>query len=217
MIHRMLVTTVYGLTLAGLAGTQMGCRRNQPTATRPALVVLEFRILAERDPADPERTASRNPEYQRSVQEYLDLLKNEGPTTRPSGVFRWFKIADADPKSFADRRFIVSERGGARYVLAHSTPDMGLLNGMGWSIRNARAARDAMGRPSIDFKLAGSGPKLFGELTGNNIDRQLAIFVDNEAVSAATIKSVISDSVQMTGRFSVQYVNDLVAKLSAGQ
>jgi hypothetical protein len=217
MTHRMLVTTVYGLSLAVLSGGQAGCRRNQAPATRPAAAALEFRILAARNPAKPEWTASRNPEYERSVQQYLDLLKNEGPTTRPSDVFRWFKIADADPKSFSDARWIVGERGGSRYVLAYDTPDMGLLKTMGWSIRSVRAGHDVLGRPAIDFRLAGSGPKLFGELTGNNIDRPLGIFVDNEVISVATIKSAIFESGQITGRFSAQYVNDLVARLSAGE
>jgi preprotein translocase subunit SecD len=217
MIRRVFVSSVCGLMLAALVGLQSGCRRHQPAATRPAGAVLEFRILAERDPAKPGETKSSKPEYRRPIQEYLDSLKTEGPTTRPSGPYRWFKLADSDPKSFPDPPYVVAEHGGARYVLAYDTPDMGLLRTMGWSIRNVRAGRGAMRRPTIEFMLAGRGPKLFGELTGNNIDRGLAVFIDNEAVSVATIRSAIFDSGQITGRFTQQYVNDMVAKLSAGE
>jgi hypothetical protein len=218
MTHQMFVTGVRGLVSVALICVQGGCRRDRPTATRPAAATLEFRILAERDPAKPEQTASRNPEHGRSAQEYFDLLKLEGPTTRPSGPYRWFKIADPDAQSFPDPPYVVAEHGGARYVLVHDTPDMGLLRTrQGWWVQTVVPGRDRMNRPAIDFRLGGSGPTLFAELTGNNIGRRLAILVDNEVISAANIMDTIYDSGQITGQFTDQYVADLVNKLSTGE
>jgi len=218
MTHRVFVTGVCGLALVALIGAHAGCRRNRPATTRPAAATLEFRILGQRDSANPERLASRNPDYQRPVQEYLDLLKNDGPTTRPSGPYRWFKIGSPDPSSFQHPPYIVAEHGGALYVLAHDTPEMGLLKtNEGWWVQQVSASRDRLNRPAIDFALGGSGPKLFGELTANNINRPLAILVDNEVISAANIMDTIYDRGQITGRFSQQYVDDLVNRLSAGK
>jgi len=216
MSARMLIGAVWGLILAMLIGTQGACRRDR-SAGKPPASVLEFRILAERDAADGERLRSSNPDYQKPVQEYLDLLKTEGPTTRPSGPYRWFKISGASSDDFiSDPSCVIAEYGGAKYVLAHDTPDMGLLESTpGWSIRAVAHGRDTMGRPAVDFTLAGNGPKLFGELTGSNIRRELAILVDNEVLAAPTIQSAIFDRGQITGRFSVQYVSDLAARLSS--
>ena len=218
MTHRMLVTTVCGLIPTVLIGTQAGCRRDRSATTRPAAATLEFRILAERDAADREGIASRNPDHQRPIQEYLDLLKTEGPTTRPSGPYRWFKIAGVDPQFSPDPTCIVAEHRGIRYVLAYDTPKMGLLKTTeGWRVQQVQPGRDRMNQPAIDFALGGSGPKLFAELTGNNIHCPLAILVDDEVIAAPIIQDVISDRVQITGRFTQQYVNDLVTRLSAGE
>ncbi len=218
MAHRVFVAGVCGLASAALIGAHAGCRRNQPATTRPAASTLELRILGQRDPADSERLASRNPDYQRPVQEYLDLLMKEGPTTRPSGPYRWFKIGGPDPDSFQSAPYIIAEHGGAKYVLAHDTPEMGLLRTTeGWWVQTVVPGRDRMNRPAIDFTLGGSGPQRFAELTGNNIGRPLAILVDNEVISAANIMDTIYDRGQITGRFTDQYVNDLINRLSAGK
>ena len=101
MTYRAFVTGVCGLMLATLIGSQVGCTMQEPAAARPAAASLEFRVLAERDPVNPEAIKSSKPEYRRPVQEYLDLLKEKGPTTRPSDVFRWCKIVDPEPQSYS--------------------------------------------------------------------------------------------------------------------
>jgi len=217
MAQRMFVPGFCGLMLAVLIGMQARCTQDRSATVRLAAATLEFRILAERDSANPERTTSRKPEYERSVQEYFDLLSSEGPTTRPSGPYRWFRISDRDSDSFLSPTLIVAEYGGAKYVLAYDTLDMGLLKASeGWWVQQVSPVRDSMNRPAIDFMLGGSGPELFGELTKNNLNRQLAIFVDNEAVSTAVIRGAIYGSGQITGQFSHREVIDLVNKLSGG-
>jgi SecD/SecF fusion protein len=178
--------------------------------------VLEFRILASRDPRNPNLLQAKNPEYSVELSTYVNNLTRYGPQRQPGDKYQWFKIARADSNDWPEQFYVVSEYAGAKYLLAHATEDMGLLRGKGWSLRRAYIGRDSLGRLAIDFQLGGTGPKLFSELTGNNINSPLCIILDNEAISAANIRSAIYDSGQITGRFTPQYVDYIVNMLEAG-
>jgi protein-export membrane protein SecD/preprotein translocase SecF subunit len=178
--------------------------------------VLEFRILAQRSSQNPTMLDSSNPKYNESADKYIEQLTKFGPRPRPGeNFYRWFKITKAeDSKGFPDPPYVVQEYMGAKYVLAHSTPDMGLLNDHTWSLKSASNGRDQMGRPAVNFSLASRGK--FGKLTGDNLNRPLCIFLDEEAISAANIQSQINDHGEITGSFSQQYVTYLVNTLEAG-
>mgnify|MGYP001485586809 CR=1 FL=1 len=78
-----------------------------------------------------------------------------------------------------------------------------LANGLtGKYIKSARAARDQMGVPLIQFNFNDEGARRFGEVTKENIGRQLAIVLDGELYSAPRINSVIYGSGEITGHFS---------------
>jgi len=71
--------------------------------------------------------------------------------------------------------------------------------------------------PIVNFRFNIRGAQRFGQATTENIGRQLAIVLDNEVVSAPTIQSAITGgSGQISGRFTVQQVNDLSVLLRAG-
>jgi len=57
---------------------------------------------------------------------------------------------------------------------------------------------------------------MFGELTGGNVDNDLCIMLDNQAVSYANIEERISQTCRISGRFSRERVQDLVRTLDAG-
>lgn len=177
--------------------------------------VLEFRILAERNKSNPEMLDSSNAKYNEPVEKYVNQLQTRGPHANPGDNYRWFKITKSEEsKGFPDPPYVTGEYLGAKYVLAHSTPDMGLLNDRTWSLKSARPDHDEMGRMSVQFALASQGK--FGRLTGANIGRPLAIFLDEEAISAATIQSRINDYGQISGTFAPEYVRYLVNTLEAG-
>ncbi len=75
---------------------------------------------------------------------------------------------------------------------------------------------------AVNFELKPEGAHRFGELTGANLPdlnghgRELAIVLDNTLMSAATIRSRITDRGQITGHFSQQDVDFLVSILNAG-
>ncbi|MBF9232389.1 protein translocase subunit SecD [Microvirga alba] len=71
--------------------------------------------------------------------------------------------------------------------------------------------------PIVNFRFNIRGAQRFGQATTENIGRSLAIVLDNEVVSAPTIQSAITGgSGMISGRFTVQQVNDLSVLLRAG-
>lgn len=73
------------------------------------------------------------------------------------------------------------------------------------------------GQPIVSFRFDASGGRRFGELTAENVGNRLAIVLDREVVSAPRIQTaILGGSGIITGRFTVQQVNDLALVLRAG-
>ena len=82
---------------------------------------------------------------------------------------------------------------------------------------------DSRGKPCVDFTFDARGGKLFGGLTGNNLPdeatgfaRKIGIILDGRLDSAPAIRGTIRQRGVITGRFTKQEVEDLVAVLNAG-
>ncbi|MCE2510927.1 MAG: protein translocase subunit SecD [Alphaproteobacteria bacterium] len=72
-------------------------------------------------------------------------------------------------------------------------------------------------RPVVFFKFDSVGGRRFGEVTKNNIGKPFAIVLDGKVISAPVIRSaILGGSGIITGRFSVQEVQDLALLLRAG-
>lgn len=68
----------------------------------------------------------------------------------------------------------------------------------------------------ISFSFDSESASKFGELTGNNVGRSLAIVLDGVVVSAPRIDSRISSHGQITGNFSFEQARDLRIALNSG-
>ena len=68
----------------------------------------------------------------------------------------------------------------------------------------------------ISFNLKPSGAQKMGEFTKNNIGKNMAIVLNEQVKSAPTIQGVISDSGQITGRFTKTSAEDLALTLKSG-
>jgi preprotein translocase subunit SecD len=86
----------------------------------------------------------------------------------------------------------------------------------GTDLKNARVQKGRLGEPSVGFSLTPDGAHKFGELTGNNIKRRLAIVLDNKVVSAPVINSRIDDQGTIEGSFTTQQASDLALILRSG-
>ena len=195
--------------------------------------VLEFRILADRDPNSPTHTGDPNPLLRQEIGKYTDQLSQYGPRPRPGDRFRWFPVDNLlrflhvdDISQFEDQKElpgwpIVEEYAGRYYALFHSDPEYSMLHsttrGKQWKLTAAFPDRNPLtGENVVTFALDPRGGRQFGELTGNNVGRQLCIMLDGHAVSHATINERITNRCQISGRFTFQRVQDLVRTLDAG-
>lgn len=73
------------------------------------------------------------------------------------------------------------------------------------------------GKPYISLTFDKKGAKKFATITGQNINKKLAIVLDNVVYSDPVIRDKIpSGEAQITGSFTVEQANDLVIVLNAG-
>jgi len=86
----------------------------------------------------------------------------------------------------------------------------------GTDLKNARVQKGQLGAPNVGFSLTPDGAHKFGDLTGANVGRRLAIVLDNKVVSAPSIKSRIDDQGVIEGTFTSQQAADLALVLRSG-
>lgn len=88
----------------------------------------------------------------------------------------------------------------------------------GSEIRDANAVSrtGTDGDFQISFNLKPAGAQKFGEWTARNIGTNLAIVLNGEVKSAPVIRSQITDSGQIEGRFTRQSAEDLALSLKSG-
>ena len=71
--------------------------------------------------------------------------------------------------------------------------------------------------PLILLQFDDEGSKIFEELTEKNIGKPLAIYIDNQLISAPTVQEKISGGkAQITGKFTIEEAKQLARNLSAG-
>ena len=103
--------------------------------------------------------------------------------------------------------------GGGGFYLVNRSPVI-----TGQDMRSARAASDSdsPGRWECGFTLSQDGARRFQKFTSSNIGNRLAVVLDNQIRSVATIQSAISDSGRINGLSSEQEASDLALVLRTG-
>ena len=86
----------------------------------------------------------------------------------------------------------------------------------GQDLRNARVGLDEFNQPAVSFTFNREGARKFGDVTGENIGRLLAVLLDDQIQTVATIISRITDEGQITGSFTQQRAADLALVLRSG-
>lgn len=73
------------------------------------------------------------------------------------------------------------------------------------------------GQPQVSLEFNAEGQKLFSEITQKNLQKPLAIVLDNEIISAPTVQAVISDGkAVISGNFNITEAKNLAKLLNAG-
>jgi preprotein translocase subunit SecD len=103
------------------------------------------------------------------------------------------------------------DRPAVSYYLVQRTPVV-----TGRDLRNARPTLDEFNRPAVGFSLKSDGAVRFGNVTGANVGRALAIILDKRVHSAPRIESRINDEGRISGNFTQQEATDLALTLRSG-
>ena len=97
------------------------------------------------------------------------------------------------------------------------------INLEGKHLSSVRSSFDQNTNPCINFNPTSEGARLFGKLTSANLPeptgfaRRLGIVLDEELISAPSIRGTITSRGQITGRFTMEEVNQLVDVLREGK
>ncbi len=86
----------------------------------------------------------------------------------------------------------------------------------GRDLKNARVGRDKFNQPAVEFFLNATGATKFGDATGRNVGKRLAIVLDNRVQSAPVINSQIKDTGIIEGNFTLERAEALTLVLKSG-
>lgn len=87
----------------------------------------------------------------------------------------------------------------------------------GSMITDARVAYDERGQPVISFSLNAVGAKIFGDFSGANVGKRMAVVLDNKVYSAPVIRERIGGgSGQISGSFSAEEAKNIAIALRSG-
>ena len=92
----------------------------------------------------------------------------------------------------------------------------GLAGVTGRDLRTAGPTIDEYNQPAISFSFNREGARKFGDFTGANVGRSLAVIMDDRIASVATIQERISAEGRITGSFTQQEASDLALILRSG-
>jgi preprotein translocase subunit SecD len=101
--------------------------------------------------------------------------------------------------------------GGTQWYLVSRSPVI-----VGEDLRNARASTDQFNKWETEFTLSQESAGRFEQFTESNIGNRLAVILDNQIRSVASIKSKISDSGSISNLASQQEASDLALVMNSG-
>jgi len=148
-------------------------------------------------------------------------------------AFLEFRLVAEGTGGFASRQAIIDHYGGAlpnelEIISQDLRDDAKRVIGQqfwalekrrvvtGRELKTARMSSGQFNEPTVSFTLTTEGGRKFGEVTGANIGRGLAIVLDRKVISAPTIQDRINTQGVIHGSFTIQEVQDLVTVLRSG-
>ena len=185
--------------------------------------VLEYRIV-------PEQA-----EVPGDIEELRRQLRERGPDALEVPGFVWLPINKPtdwtqtypqyeslleDPEAFfASQGIIAGYRPADNqiYLLLFDRPGKRLTDAEGdWALASSLPTTDQLGRRAIGFRMDPRGGERMGELTGNNLQKQMAVILDGRVYSAPNIQGRITRNGIIQGQFSQRELNYIIRTLNAG-
>lgn len=165
---------------------------------------LEFRQVtgagAELPPAVDRANYPNDEEYNQALANYSAIAAE---VERANAEIE--ERAKNDPDVFAARG-----ENGDLYLL-------GTVYVTGGELADARMTYDEFQRPAVSLRFTSEGSTMFEDATAANINRQIAIVLDKQVISAPVVRGRIAGgSAQITGRFTADEAARLAVMLRAG-
>ncbi|WP_019008748.1 protein translocase subunit SecD [Deinococcus aquatilis] len=121
-----------------------------------------------------------------------------------------FRIVQQGAQPDAAAREKNPRSGG--YTLAQ----LGPIEATGEVIANASSATDQQGQWVVTFQNTDKGAATFGDFTGKNVNRLMAVVLDDQIQSVATIQQRLFRDVQISGNFTPEEASQLALVLKSG-
>jgi len=171
-------------------------------------------------------------EYGQSDYELVVQLPGVDDPTRVKDIIQStalleLKLVQDGP--YASREAALAQHGGVLPPDSELTPGPAGQNGQetyyvlnriaavtGRDLSGAEPSHDQTGRPSVVFTLTRDGAVRFGQVTGANIGKYLAIVLDGRVYDAPVIHGQITDRGEINGPFTPEKVQDLALVLKSG-
>ncbi|MEP6583811.1 MAG: protein translocase subunit SecDF [Ginsengibacter sp.] len=126
----------------------------------------------------------------------------------------------------ADMKFLYGleqkdEKSGRKYFELYAVKtvpgtDKAKLEGEG--VEDSRADYDDRGRPAIKMQMTPSGSRIWGKMTTDNVNKPIAISLDDIVYSAPNVNGPIEGgNSEISGNFSVEEAQDLASILKIGK
>lgn len=98
----------------------------------------------------------------------------------------------------------------------YSLSDLGPALATGEAIASAQVGTSQTGQFVVNFKTTPKGADTFGQFTRANVQRLMAIVLDGQIKSVATINEPLSDNIQISGNFTSEDASNLALVLKSG-
>jgi len=172
---------------------------------------LDFRIAPTRRPDEPQ------PIGKAKIERYLDDLKSNGPgpSWKGDGQFAWFELRED-----INAETITADYDGRRYILLSNMPDEVMLAAdsgeRAWGVKDVSLSEVAPNSAGVAVEFDEAGSRRLAALSEANLQRHLAILVDDRVIACPMIRSKMSGSAVITGNFDLQEVLQLMRALKVG-
>ena len=178
---------------------------SEPSVTRQGRENILVEVPGENTPQEEERL--RNLISKPSYLEFMAVDEER--------VARVHLMSDLEAEEYGDviLPFVksASSSGESGLLLVKKIP---ILDGS--SITSASPNRDQNNQYVVSFTLDSAGARIFGDFSGKNIGKRLAIVLDGKVYSAPVLRSRITDSGQISGDFDKYSAADLALTLKSG-
>ena len=124
---------------------------------------------------------------------------------------RVYNMSDSDAAAYGDTILPDVKNPSIKYLVR----EIPILDG--GMLTDASMGFDQNNRPLINFKLNAEGAEIFGDFTGHNVGKRLAVVLDGKVYSAPNINERIGGGAgQISGNYTVMEAKDLAIALRSG-